>query len=331
MNVFLSRLAAALLLPAAFASSGAQAPPLGAQEPDFSPPGGGTLNPMAVSRSGLRLQPMVAPRAGWSHELSIDYGSAAEWEESSRGGKYVLDAELLRVNLHLRRDISPKRFVQFSLDANGVFDGFCDAAFDWYHDLVGVDFRGREKRPRNQFGYSLLVPQGVNLSRERPDYYLGDLHLGYGLRHGGAQQTVVTVTLPTATAPEGYAKDVWSVAAMHTFRLRLPGRILFEGSVGAGYTPSVGETASIQRQVFHAASASATVPAIGGAFYGSLFSHSALYAGTTLPELESQSLIGDIGFMRRIASGHMWRVGITEDFGPTDAGIDLTLRMGVAW
>jgi hypothetical protein len=290
------------------------------------------LNPMAVSRTGLFAQPYTPAAPGWTRTISVDYASAAEWEEAVDGARYVLDAEFMRAQLILRRDISPHRFVQFVVDANGVFDGFADGAFDWYHNTMGISFRGREQRPSNEFRYSLSLPESVEIERERPDYYLGDVQLHYGIRHGTRHQTLLALTLPTATAPPGYSKDSYSLSAIHTLRGRISSRFSYEATLGAGYAPAGGALAAIQNEFFNSASAAMNFRiSERHSIYGYLFTHSALYSATSLPELHSRELTGDLGWRGRTASGREWRIGFTEDFGPSDAGVDLILRFGVTW
>ncbi len=303
-----------------------------AQSAGHTAPSHFPLNPMAVSRSGLYSQPYVPVASGWRHSLSFDYGSSVEWENSITGATYVLDAELMRAHLQLRKDLSPRRFFQVALDVNGVFNGFADAAFDWYHSTMGIGFRGRENRPQNEFRYSLSLPTGISVERERPDYYIGDLLLGYGLRHGSRNQTTLALSIPTSTAPDGYAKKTFFVGAIHTFRTDLSRQFSFEATLGAGYTPATGDLSPIQNELFN--SASTTIQfhlSSRNTFYGSLFTHSALYKSTFLPELENRELTGNFGWQGRTASGREWRIGVTEDFGPADAGLDLILRFGVNW
>jgi hypothetical protein len=255
-----------------------------------------------------------------------------EWEEARSGARYVLDAELLRVRLTARRDISASRFLTFGLDLNGVFNGFADGAFNWYHSAIGINFRGREQRPQNEFLYSVRLPKGNTVQRERPDYFLGDLEVGYGLRHGLRNQTLFLATLPTGTAPEGYTKDTWSLSAIHTWRALRTGRVLVEGTVGAGYTPATGALEEVQVEFFNSTSAVLALRLFGTtSFYSQVFTQNALYDDTTLPELETREWSGDFGFFGRTASGRQWRVGLTEDFGPKDAGIDLVLRFAISW
>ena len=290
------------------------------------------LNPMSASRSGLFAQPYLPTSSGWRRTLSVDYASAVEWEETEDGARYVLDAELMRTRLTFSRDLSPSRFFQLGLDVSGAFNGFADGAFDWYHSTIGIGFLGREMRPRNQFRYSLRLSNGIAFERERPDYYLGDVQLAYGVRHGTAHQTTLAATIPTSTAPVGYTKDTYSLAAIHTMRVDPHPRVHLEGSVGVGYTPRVGELAPHQLTLFNSTSVAATLRLFGsGRLYGYLFTHNALYDDTMLPELETREWTGDFGWMWRTAGGRELRLGFTEDFGPKDAGIDLILRFSTSW
>jgi hypothetical protein len=287
---------------------------------------------MVVSRSGLYSQPFVPVGTGWRHHITLDYGSSAEWEKSFTGASYVLDAELMRVQLLAQHDISSTSFFQIGLDLNGVFNGFADSAFDWYHSTIGVTFKGRENRPTNAFGYSMSLPGGVSFQRERPDFFLGDVVLGYGVRHGARNQTTLSISLPTSTAPAGYARETFSIAAIHTLRTEPARRFSFEFTGGLGYTPATGDLSSIQREVFNSASGLVRLRLSSrNSIYGNLFTHSAVYNGTMLPELENREVTGGLGWIGHTKTGRTWRIGFMEDFGPHDAGLDLILRFGVTW
>jgi hypothetical protein len=238
----------------------------------------------------------------------------------------------MRAQLWARRDISKNRFIQFGIDANGVFSGFADGAFDWYHSTIGISFRGREQRPQNEFEYSLSLEPQQTVSRERPDHFLGDLQIGIGQRHGSSNQTTLLMTLPTSTAPTGYSKETMSVGLVHTMRGVIGSRLSYDVTAGLGYTPASGEFAAYQNEIHNSASGGIALRLFGQfSAFGYLYTHSPLFDETTLLELENREVSGDFGFRGRTASGREWRVGFSEDFGPDDAGIDLILRFGIAW
>jgi hypothetical protein len=105
-----------------------------------------------------------------------------------------------------------------------------------------------------------------------------------------------------------------------------------EATLGVAYTPTAGVLAPYQKEFFNSTSVAMSVRAWRSTgFYGYLFTHNPMYRNTTLPELEQRELTADFGVQRRTASGKIWRVGFTEDFGPQDAGLDLILRFGMNW
>jgi hypothetical protein len=311
----------------------ATVPGASAQDLRYTLPQHHPLNPMTTSRSGLYAQPYMPAAPGWRHSIAVEYGSSAEWEEAVSGARYVLDAELMRVQLVLSRDLSATRFVQIGTSVNGVFDGFADPLINWYHSRIGISSRGREQRPDNRFRYSILVPRyGLNVQRERPDQYLGDLQLGYGVRHSATNQTVLLVSAPTSTAPAGYTKNTYSLAAVHTMRGSLSNRLRWEATLGGGYTPTEGELANHQFSGYNSTSLAATYKLFGDwTFYTQAFTHSALYRVTGLPELESRTWAGDFDLLGRTPGGREWRVGFTEDFGPSDGGIDIIVTFSTIW
>ena len=50
-------------------------------------------------------------------------------------------------------------------------------------------------------------------------------------------QTVLSITLPTSTGPEGYGRGVPSAAILNTLEAQLTPRLIYEGSVGVGRHP----------------------------------------------------------------------------------------------
>jgi hypothetical protein len=159
--------------------------------------------------------------------------------------------------------------------------------------------------------------------------FLGDLSLAVGFRHTPRLQSVVSVTLPTATGPDGYGKGVPSVALLNTLRTPVSPRLLFEGSVGVGVTPSHGRLSSFQRTTFLALSSGLRHRLWDNqALYANLFYHSPYYRGTSLPALDRRELSLDFGWILTTRAGAEWRMGLTEDLEPGGPGVDLVFRVG---
>jgi hypothetical protein len=284
---------------------------------------------MGSSRSGLYFQPYLDPIPGrWVAAFALDYASVIEYNRLP-SADYVLDSELLRITLGLRRDLGSRGFVTLGAGLGGAYAGFLDGFLDWYHGTLGIEVSERERRPRDRFLYTVTLPDGSNVSRPRSNLFLEDVRVGFGIRHNPRFQSVVSLTLPTSTGPEGFGRGVPSVAVMSTLRTALDPRFVYEGSLGLGYTPSHGNLPVGQRELFLAATSGIRFRAWGRqSLYANLFYHSPYYQNTTLPALDRRDLSLDFGWILGDRGNGEWRVGLTEDLEPGGPGVDLVLRLG---
>ena len=174
----------------------------------------------------------------------------------------------------------------------GAYAGIFDGLLEWYHGLLGIDIPERERRPRNDFLYAADLPGRGPLLREPEDLFLGDVRLGVGFRVHPRVQSVVALTLPTNTGPAGYGRGEVSASLLNTARLPLTPRLVFEGSLSGGYTPSHGPLAEWQRELFLAGSSGLRWRFWGRqSLYGNLFLHSPYYHDTALPALDRRELL----------------------------------------
>jgi hypothetical protein len=288
------------------------------------------VNAVADSRTALAFEPYRAPRPRrWSYGVSLDYASAIEYFIAPRAN-YVLDAELLRLRLRVARDLSPSAFVMADVAAQGSYAGFLDGFLDWYHNLLGITIEARELRPKNSFLYRLELPDGAVHTRGPSDLFLGDVRLAAGIRRGSHFQAIASVTLPTSTGPEGYGRGVVGAALMATVHAPLSRPLIYEGSLGLGYTPAHGDLAAYQRTTFVSGSSGIRWRFWGRqSLYANLFLHSPYYHDTTIPSLDREDLALDFGWILATKSGREWRLGMTEDPEPSGPGVDLIFRLGV--
>jgi hypothetical protein len=295
--------------------------------PAYSP-----INPVAAARSGLGFEPYRDPLPGrWLVSLGLEYASTIESNELNRA-TYLLDSELLRLDLGLRRDLGRRTFLLAGTEIRGVYAGFLDGFLDWYHGVLGLDIPERERRPRDEFLYLVETPSGEAFRPEANDFFLGDTRVGLGLRWTPHLQSVAAVTLPTSTGPEGYGKGVVSLSLFHTVRAPLSQRLVYEGSVSTGYTATHGGLAEHQRQAMVAASSGLRWGIWGRhSIYGNFFYHSPYYEGTTLPSLDRRELSFDFGWMLGGPGPSEWRLGMTEDLEPGGPAIDLVFRLGASF
>jgi uncharacterized protein DUF3187 len=288
-----------------------------------------SLNPVASSRSGLYFQPLREPAPGrWITSLGLDYASAIEYN-LRLPADYVLDSELLRLSLGASRDLGSGTFLALTASAGGAYAGFLDGFLDWYHGALGIKMVERETRPRDRFLYAITLPDGRTVRRSRNALFLQDLRVGLGIRPHPAVQTVLSVTLPTATGPEGYGRGVGSVSLLNTVGGWVNPRLFYEGSLGLGFTPTHGSLGEVQRETFLALTSGFRVGIWGRqSLYANLYYHSPYYHDTTLPSLDRRELSLDFGWIVAPRLGGEWRIGMTEDLEPGGPGVDLVIRFG---
>jgi hypothetical protein len=323
------RIRPAAVLAGAFLLASLGGAPAAAQGlPEFAP-----INPVAQSRSGLYFQPYREPRPGrLSVDFRLDYGSAIEYDLPQPRPSYLLDGEFLRFQVAVARDVRPNLFLFGEASLDGAYGGFLDGFLNWYHGLLGLNLPERDARPKDVFAYQLALGNGVTLNRSPSDLFLGDARLGAGYRWSGALQTAVSITLPTATGPDGYGRGTVSVNAVNTARVRLSSRFTYEGSLGLGWTPTEGELARYQKQVFVSASSGLRFRFWGrSSLFANVFYHSPYYRDTTLPALDRRDLEFDFGWLLATKSGRDWRIGMTEDLEPSGPAIDVIFRLGASF
>ncbi len=292
--------------------------------PEFAP-----VNPVSSARSGLYFQPFRNPAPHrWTTAIALDYASIIEYNRLPQAD-YVLDAEVMRFSVELARDLTPHTFIAVGTTMEGAYAGFMDGFLNLYHGLLGIRIREREQRPLNQFLYTITLPDGTGMNRARSDLFLQDLRVGLGIRHTPRFQSLISLTLPTSTGPDGYGKGVISVGALNTFRAPLNRWVVYEGSVGLGFTPTHGSLQRSQRETFATASSGLRARVWGRqSLFANVFYHSPYYHDTTLPALDRRELSLDFGWILQTHRGGEWRVGMTEDLEPGGPAVDLVFRFG---
>jgi hypothetical protein len=301
-------------------------PPAGVGQglPAFAP-----LNPVASSRTGLSFQPFRDPAPGrWTAAFALDYASVIEYNQLPQAD-YVLDSEVLRISFGVSRDLGTRSFLTVTASVGGAYAGFLDGFLDWYHGTLGIRVSERERRPTDRFRYTMTLPDGRSLERKSSDLFLGDVAVGFGVRLNPRLQTMLSLTLPTSTGPEGYGRGVPSVGLLTTFRTPLDPRMVYEGSLGVGHTPTHGSLADRQRTTLVSGSSGLRYRFWGSqSLFANLFYHSPYYRHTSLPSLDRRELSLDFGWLLNTQDGGEWRVGLTEDLEPGGPGVDLVLRVG---
>ncbi|MGE5231364.1 MAG: DUF3187 family protein [Deltaproteobacteria bacterium] len=296
--------------------------------PEYAP-----VNPVAQSRSGLYFQPYSEPAPKRLRlDVRLDYGNAIEYDLPQVRPSYLLDGEFLRFQIAAVRDLRPNLFLLGEASLEGAYAGFLDGFINWYHHLWGFRLPERDARPNNAFSYRLSLANGTTLFRSPSDLFLGDLRLGAGYRWMPGLQTALSVTLPTATGPDGYGRGTVSLNAVSTARVRLAPPLTYEGSLGFGWTPTHGVLTPYQKEVFVSATSGLRFRFWGRqSLFANLFYHSPYYHGTTLPALDRRDLELDFGWLLATRSGREWRIGMTEDLEPSGPAIDIIFRLGASF
>jgi hypothetical protein len=291
------------------------------------------VNPAAESRTPLYFQPFVDSGAGWHGGVSLDYASMIELNQRTLSDTiYVLDAEVMRLNAYVRRDVGRRGYLTAETYLGGAYDGFLDGFLNWYHGLLGINIPERVNGPRNRFSYARAFAGPPLVSLPRKGLYLGDLRLGGGYRIGRHVQSQLTLTLPTNGAGDGYAKGVASVGLLNTVRLPFAGRWTYEGSLGLGYTPGHGPIRDYQQTEFWLLTSGLRYRFWGRAsLFANFFYHSPYYHDTGASSLDRRDLTLDFGGILRTRSGTEFRIGMTEDPSPSGPAIDLDFRFGWSW
>ena len=311
--------------------------PLAAQSPLPGPPAYEPMNPAVRSRTGLYFQPWQPPAAAGRRRttrLSVDYASSIEANAVAavRGPRALIDAELLRLSAGVTQELGGGTFALADVSLEGAYAGFLDGFLDWYHGLLGITMPERDDRPSNAFAYEVVTPDGVRVARRPSALHLGDVRLGLGKRHGSRAQSVVSVTVPTATDPGGYGRGVATVNVLETLRLPISRRLVLEAAGGAGYSPRDGELSEYQRSVMYSAATGFRWRPWGRqTVYATVFYGSPAYEGTRLPALDRRELSLDFGWSLITRDGREWRLGMTEDMEPGGPGIDLVFRAGTTF
>ena len=290
-----------------------------------------SMNPMVFSRSGLATVPFVAPGRPWRVTALLDYASPIEYA-SNTSTFYIMDAELLRLEVTATRQLGAKAFVLGQASVNGAYNGFLDGFLEWYHDLVGLHVAARDIRPRNEFAYELDLPDGRHFTYDKSSGYVGDLRLGGGIRLSPHWQTVLSFTLPTSTGPDGFTKGTVSANVTTLLRTNFAKRFTYEGTLGAGYTPTHGPLSNLQHTTFLMVTQGLRGRVAGPfSLYTNLIYHSSLYHDMGTTELDARELTIDVGGFFKFKHGPEWILGLTEDLEPSGPAIDVAFRLGARW
>lgn len=265
---------------------------------------------------------------------ALDYASMAEigFYGSLADSAYLLDAEVLRLNLNVTHDLGSRYFVSGEAWAGGSYDGFLDGFLTWYHGIFGIRYPERDNRPKNSFGYFYNEADGTTIRFKPKQFGLGDVRLGIGRRLGTNAQSMVSFTLPTSTMGDGFARGVPSFSWINTLRTNATPRLIYEGSASVGFTPTHGPLSAYQNKLMVQGTSGFRWRTFGGFWsFANLYLHSPYYSDTNARQLDRWDFTIDFGWMIRGKSGREFRFGMTEDLWPSGPAVDADFRLGFSW
>lgn len=290
-----------------------------------------SLNPSMVSRSGVMAYPYKLPSPGWKMVVQTSYASIIEYDHNDRS-RHLLDAEIARAEVALRKDIGRTVWLGGALGASSASSGQFDGFLDWYHDMIGFPMHERNIRPSNQFADTLVIKGKQIRARSTGRVSISDVRMEGGYRWSPDLQTVMSVTLPTAPSSSLDHRGVVTVSLSQTLRGRFGDRVVMEFSGGGSYAPRTGPMSEMQRRWNAGGTFATRIRMTGGhSVYGIVFYHSAPYFNTGLATQDSGELTADFGYIFRSRSGREVRLGLTEDIYRLDQGIDVGVRLSVVW
>jgi len=291
------------------------------------------MNPMATSRSGLYAPPYRDPTRGWDQHVTFEYASAVETEFGQDGTeRYLLDAELMRLQLAVSHGVWANEFVRAQWGVLGSYAGFADPALNWFHQRLGIYMRDRANRPINVYGDTLIVRDGTTITPPARALYLDGLRLELGHRYLDGLQGLISITLPTGNGPTGYRRGTPSFNLIHTLRVDDSSHVAWEFTGALGYTPRAGELSEVENTFFGSGTLGVRIRYHGGqSVYGNVWIHSPRYHDTGLNSLDRVETTLDAGLIFRSKSGHEFHLGLTENPVVEDLGLDIVLLFGYRW
>ena len=260
--------------------------------------------------------------------ISLDYASTIELNQLPFAS-YTLDSEILRLRFRPRTRPRPARLSPCRRRARRRLRRIPRRL----PRLVSPHLRLHCPRARLAAAQRPSLrdppPERPLGARSPSDLFLGDVRLGAGYRFVQSRSTVLSVTLPTSTAPAGYGRGVISVSVLNTLHLRPHPRLVVEGGLGLGYTPPMAILEAVQHEAFVSANGGARYPLLGQAVaLRQPLLPLPYYHDTSLPGLDRRELSLDFGWLLATRAGGEWRIGMTEDLEPSGPGIDLVFRLG---
>lgn len=117
--------------------------------------------------------PNVVPEDRFKFSLSADYSSVFV-NETSANWSALIDMEMTVLDVSLEYGMMEYLTLSLDIPLVSMGGGFLDGFLEDYHDTFGFPNYGREKRPKNEFAYSLRKNRQEWFSAESGGLHLAD-------------------------------------------------------------------------------------------------------------------------------------------------------------
>ncbi|MGA1870371.1 MAG: DUF3187 family protein [bacterium] len=145
--------------------------------------------------------PLPAPPHHLKMTLDIDYSSvfldehSAEWD-------VLIDLEMTVVTISLEYGLTEWSSMSLEMPFVSMSDGFLDSFLETYHTTFQFPNYGREKRPKNDFAYSIKKNGQEWFTPEVGDYHSADSILAFKV-HGPSTSFSYRLKIPTGDEKRG--------------------------------------------------------------------------------------------------------------------------------
>ncbi len=268
--------------------------------------------------------------------LALEYSNTFFDSRNSRWD-VLMDLEMLVTDLSLVYSLTSKMALRLDLPFVSMGGGFLDGFLENYHDAIGANNYGREKRPKNTFGYriakdGLLWLQGDDGTMQMADITVSTQIALIKSRHNRKMvgSLLLSLKLPTGDSARGlgsgqfdagiYLPMRWSAGPWSFFAM--PGAAFIGDPDTQGAEISARNSFSLFGGVAYDYSENTT-------WLVQLNYYTSPFEETGLNGLDKGALELDIGFHHSLAEGWIMEFAFCEDL--TLALPDFNLRLGLRW
>ena len=277
----------------------------------------------------------VAQASEWRFELDSEITNHFSYNYDSNE-RVRLDGETVRHALSLARGISDSASLEIIVPYISHDGGSLDQFIEDWHDVFGFPQNGRKNNPRDQLNFYYEKNGVVKLNFQQPASGMGDIQLifAHQIKASAEEHTAfkAAVKLPTGdsdklTGSGAMAISAWLAGEHATTWFEREGLNYY--SVG-GMWLEEGEVISDQQLAFAAFGGIGTGIQLGErvVLQVQLDSHTPLYKGSDLRELNSIAFLITMGGNLKLSDHWNIDIAVVEDILPHSAP-DVTFHFGV--